>query len=419
MSAFKYKLSSRPGPITVEDYRQLARRAVPSMVWAYVDSGAEDLVTLRSNRDAFDRWRLRSRVLTGNEATDLSVEVAGVPLTMPILLAPTGLTGISHWTGELGAAQAAERQGTRSILSTAATYSIEEVAAGTREDHFFQLYPWADEATGGRALTESFLDRARRGGYAALFVTVDVPVHGNRESERKRGMGTPPILTPARIASAAIRPAWWYGFLRHQRMSARNLIDTGGARAAVRSVEAQYRYMRPELDWDDFAWMREQWKGPLFIKGVLDAEDAARAVDLGANGVVVSNHGGRQLDGAVSSLDALPAIAHRLGGRAEILLDGGVRRGSDIVKALCLGAKAVCIGRPYVYGLGARGPAGAAHVLTILQQEVARTMTLMGVQRLEDLVESWLLPANQVVEDSLDADDVAGVSGRSTTRKRG
>jgi L-lactate dehydrogenase (cytochrome)/(S)-mandelate dehydrogenase len=198
-------------------------------------------------------------------------------------------------------------------------------------------------------------------------------------------------------------------------MSARNLVDAGGARAAVRSVQAQYKWMRPELDWDDFAWMREQWKGPLYIKGVLDADDAARAVDLGAEGVVVSNHGGRQLDGAVAALDALPAIAHRVGGRAEVLLDGGIRRGTDIVKALCLGAKAVCIGRPYVYGMGARGPEGAAHVLRILKEEVSRTMTLMGVGRLADLDESWLLPAHTAVRDSFDtaAADLLAAAGRN------
>jgi isopentenyl diphosphate isomerase/L-lactate dehydrogenase-like FMN-dependent dehydrogenase len=369
------------------------------MVWAYVDGGAEDHATLRANREAFGRWCLRSRVLTGKEARDLSVEVAGVPLSLPVLLAPTGLTGISHWTGELGSAQAAEQAGTRAILSTAATYSIEEVASGTEHDHFFQLYPWADETTGARALTESFIDRAKRSGFPALFVTVDVPTHGNREGERKRGMGTPPILTPSRIANAAVRPKWWYAFLRHQRMSARILVDEGGAKAAVRSVQAQYRWMRPELDWNDFAWMREQWSGPLFIKGVLDAEDAAHAVDLGADGIVVSNHGGRQLDGAVASLDALPAIARRVNGQAEILLDGGVRRGSDVVKALCLGAKAVCIGRPYVYGLAARGPDGVRHVLQILREEISRAMTLMGVDRLEDLDQSWLLPAHRVVDD--------------------
>jgi L-lactate dehydrogenase (cytochrome)/(S)-mandelate dehydrogenase len=182
-------------------------------------------------------------------------------------------------------------------------------------------------------------------------------------------------------------------------MSARNLLDEGGVRAAVRSVQAQYRWMRPELDWNDFAWMREQWSGPLFIKGVLDADDAARAVDLGADGIVVSNHGGRQLDGAVASLDALPAIATRVGGQAEILIDGGIRRGSDIIKALCLGAKAVCVGRPYVYGLAAGGPAGVERVLQILREELSRNMTLMGVDRLQDLDRSWLIPAASVVAD--------------------
>jgi len=253
--------------------------------------------------------------------------------------------------------------------------------------------------TGARALTQSFIDRAGRAGYKALFLTVDVPVHGNRESDRRQGMGAPPVLTPARIASAAIRPRWWYRFLRHQRMSARNLVDEGGARAAVRSVQAQYRYMRPELDWSDFEWIREQWSGPLYIKGVLDARDAVRAVDLGADGVVVSNHGGRQLDGAPASLDALPPIVAAVGDRADVLLDSGIRRGSDVVKALCLGAKAVCIGRPYLYGLAARGPQGVAHVLQIFREEISRTMTLMGVGRLSDLDPSWLCPAGQVLDD--------------------
>jgi L-lactate dehydrogenase (cytochrome) len=397
MGAFTYQWVSRPGPLTVDDYRRRARRAVPGMVWAFVDGGAEDLRTLHANRAAFGRWALNSRVLTGNDASDLSVEVAGVPLSLPVLLAPTGVAGISHWTGDVGASQAAEGAGTRAILSTASSYSIEEVGAATTEDHFFQLYPWADEATGARALTASFIDRAKRAGFRALFVTVDVPVLGNREDERRRGMGAPPVLTPARIVDAAIRPRWWYRFLRHQRMGARNLVDEGGAEAAVRSVRAQYRFMRPELDWTDFEWIRDQWSGPLYMKGVLDARDALRAVDLGATGVVVSNHGGRQLDGAVASLDALPAIAAAVKGRAEVLLDGGVRRGTDVVKAICLGATAVCIGRPYLYGLAARGPEGVSHVLQIFREEMARAMTLMGVARVADLDETWLLLSDHVV----------------------
>ena len=276
MSAFTYKLSSRPGPITVEDYRVRARRAVPDMVWAYVDYGAEDLETLRANRAAFRRYMLKTKVLTGNEAKDLAVTIGGQQISLPVLFAPTGLVGLSHWTGEVGAAQAAERSGTLAIVSTAGSYSFEEVAAGTERNHFFQLYPWVDQNT-----THSMMKRAKNDGYAGMFVTVDVPVLGNRESERKRGMGNPPVVTPARVLNAAVRPRWWVNLLKHQRISIRNLVETGGARAAVSSLRSQYRLMRPELNWDDFAWMRDQWDGPLFIKGVLDADDADRAVGLG------------------------------------------------------------------------------------------------------------------------------------------
>jgi isopentenyl diphosphate isomerase/L-lactate dehydrogenase-like FMN-dependent dehydrogenase len=397
VTAFTYKLSSRPRPITVEDYRRRARRAVPDMVWAYVDYGAEDLETLRANRAAFGRYMLKTKVLTGNEARDLTVTVGGQQVSLPVLFAPTGLVGLSHWTGEVGAAQAAERAGTLAIVSTAGSYTYEEVARGTERDHFFQLYPWVDDTTGRHDLTHTLMKRARNAGYTGMFVTVDVPILGNRESERKRGMGNPPVITPARVLNAAVRPQWWVNMLKHQRISARNLVDAGGARAAVASVRAQYRMMRPELNWDDFAWMREHWDGPLFIKGVLDADDAERAVSLGADGVVVSNHGGRQLNFAVSALDALPAIASRVGGRAEVLIDGGIRRGSDVVKALCLGADAVCIGRPYLYGMAAEGPPGAQRIVDIFRDEITRCLTLMGVAKLADLDQSWLLPAGQAV----------------------
>ncbi len=230
-----------------------------------------------------------------------------------------------------------------------------------------------------------------------MFVTVDVPVPGNRESERKRGMGKPPVITPMRAFNGALKPKWAYGFVRHRRVSLRNLVDSVGGKAAMTSLNTQEKMMRPELSWDDFGWMRDQWEGPLYIKGVLDADDAERAVDMGANGVVVSNHGGRQLDGAVATLDALPAIAKRVGGRAEVLLDGGVRRGTDVIKALCLGATAVCVGRPYFYGLAVGGPAGAEHVINIFREEMSRAMTLMGVKTIKDLGPEWLLPANTVI----------------------
>jgi isopentenyl diphosphate isomerase/L-lactate dehydrogenase-like FMN-dependent dehydrogenase len=391
VSAFRYQLSSRSRPITVEGYRRRARRVLPDMVWAYVDFGSETETTLRANCDAFARWSLRTKVLTGVAAVDLTTSVAGTSISLPILLAPTGLVGLTHWSGEAGVAQAAERAGTLSIVSTSSTYTFEEVATATSRNHHFQLYPCSDE-NGLENLTLGLMQRAQRSGYEAMFVTVDVPAVGNREAERRRGMGNPPVLTPRRVINGALHPRWSYNFMRHKRVSARNLIDRGGAKAAVASVATYMRMINPELNWDHLAWMRQQWKGPLFVKGILEADDAERAVALGADGVVVSNHGGRQLDYAMAALDALPAIAARVGGRAEVILDGGVRRGSDVVKALCLGADAVCIGRPYLYGLAAEGPAGVEGVIEILREEMLRTMTLMGVSELNSLDRSCVVP---------------------------
>jgi len=387
----QFRLGPRSGgPLTVEDYRARARRKVPGMVWAFVDGGAESEQTMRDNTDAFDRWRLTSRVLTGNQGDGLRAKVADTALSLPVFLSPTGMTGLVHWQGERAAARAAEAAGTRAVISTASSYTVEEIAEATSEDHFFQLYPWTSQTT-GEPLSQRFIDRARSAGYSALFVTVDVPTGGNRLGERKRGMGIPPTLTPARALSAALRPRWAHGFLRHQRVSSRMLVDERGTRAAVASARVQQTLLRPDLVWDDFARIRDMWDGPLVIKGILAADDAERAVDLGADGVMVSNHGGRQLDGALSSLDALPAVVDRVGGRAQVLLDGGVRRGSDVVKALALGASAVGIGRPYVYGLAAGGQAGVEHVLEILREEVVRTLTLMGVADVADLDRSHVI----------------------------
>jgi len=389
-ATFHYQLrGSGRSPRSVEDYRRLARRAVPAMVWAYIDGGADDMRTVASNRLAFDGWTLRQRVLTGHPArTDLSVTVAGQELALPVLLAPTGLTGLTHWQGELGAARAAEAEGTRLVLSSAATYSLEELGAGTAADHWFQLYPWRDHELMG-----SLMSRAWRAGMRTLVVTVDVPIQGNRERELRHGMSSPPVLTPLRVLDAAVRPRWWYGLFRHQRVSLRNLVDEGGLPDAVRSVARQAGLIRVDLAWADIEWMREQWRGRLFVKGILDPDDAVRALDAGADGVVVSNHGGRQLDGVMASLDALPAVASAVSGRGDVLLDGGIRRGSDVVKALCLGADAVCIGRPFLYGLAVAGEAGVRAVLRILRTEIARTLTLMGVGGVHDLDRSWLIPA--------------------------
>ena len=393
MTAFQYRLRTSTPLVTVEDYRTAARRALPRMVWAYLDGGAEDERTLRANRAAFTKWSLRQRVLTGHAGVDIGTELFGERLDLPVVLAPTGLTGLAHWSGELGAARAAETAGARLALSTASSYSIEEVAAGTDRDHWFQLYPWGDRT----GFMESMLDRARDAGYRTLVVTVDVPVQGNRTGERRSGMGHPPILTPRRVADAARRPRWWYGLLRYQRMTMRNVTGTAGAAGAVEGVAIQQRQMRPDLTWDDVAALRARWDGPFVVKGVLDPADAIRAVDIGADGVVVSNHGGRQLNGAIASLDALPEVVDAVGDRVTVLIDGGVRTGTDIVTALALGADAVLIGRPYLYGLAVGGAAGVTAVLGILAAEMRQALTLMGVGNIEELGRNHLHRGNALL----------------------
>jgi L-lactate dehydrogenase (cytochrome)/(S)-mandelate dehydrogenase len=390
MTAFKYRLRSASEPLSVDDYRALAFRRVPAMAWAYLERGAESEVTLAANREAFSRWSLRQRVLTGVESARLGVEIAGLELSLPVLAAPTGLSGIAHPSGEPAIARAAERKGTRAVISTAASYSIEEVAEAVGENHFFQLYPGPADT----GMTEGFIDRAARAGYAGLMITVDTATIGNREAERRAGMGMVPVLTPRTVLNALTRPRWCYGFAREGRVVARNFVAASGARAGVEAVKQHARVVRPDLDWDDVARMRERWDGKFMIKGILDPEDAAKAVEIGADGIVVSNHGGRQLDGAEATVAALPAIAERVGGRITILVDGGIRRGADIVKALCLGASAVMIGRPCLYGLAAQGQVGVEGVLEILRTELETTMLLMGVGDVSELSRSCLLPAD-------------------------
>jgi isopentenyl diphosphate isomerase/L-lactate dehydrogenase-like FMN-dependent dehydrogenase len=393
MHSFAYRVRASRAPLSVADYRRRARQALPAMVWSYLEGGAEDEVTLGANRLAFSRWRLRQRVLTGTAEVDLATTVAGTRVAAPILLAPTGLTGLVHWTGEPAAARAAEAFGTRAIISTAASYTPEEVAAATRASHFFQLYPWQRPGSGHRSFAQSLLDRVEEAGFTTLVVTVDTPTYGNRERERRHGMGLPPVLTPGRIFDAARRPRWWLPMLRHRRVGLRILEDDDTFAAVMRSANLHRQLLRPDLRWSDLEWLRGRWSGQLFVKGILDATDAATAVSLGADGVVVSNHGGRQLDGLPASLDALPPIVDRIGDHAEILLDGGIRRGSDIVKAICLGARAVLVGRPFLYGLAAAGQTGVEAVLRILSAEMERTMILMGAERVAVLDRSWVLPA--------------------------
>jgi len=396
--AFRLKWKDPSPPVSVEAWRRLARRALPDLPWAYLDGGADDLVSLKENMSGFSRWRLRQRCLTGIKGPDLSATMAGERLALPVALAPTGAAGLSHWTGDVAATRAAERAGTRAVLSTASSYSLEEVAEATQENHWFQLYPFANRERVG-----ALMRRAREADYTAMFVTVDVPVLGNREGERTSGMTRPWTLTPGRVASMLARPAWLYNAMTRRRLAAihyleRNTAAGGianvmrGADEAAASAEAQSRLMQDDLSWEDLAWMRDQWPGPLYVKGVLDPDDAARAVDeVGCQGVVVSNHGARQLDRCLATVDALPAIAARIGDRAEVYLDGGVRRGTDVITALCLGASGVFIGRPYLYGLAAGGEDGVAAVLEIFRAEMSRDLALMGCPSAAALDRSWLV----------------------------
>jgi len=385
MSSFDYRWRAVERLISVEDYRLAAAKRVPRLVWEYVEGGADDLVTVRRNEEAFLRWSLRARMMTAHAEPRLSTAVAGVEIDLPVLLAPTGALGLSHWRGDLAAACAAEAAGTRLILSTASSWSIEEVAAGARAGHFFQLYPGGEH-------TATLMRRAWQSGYRALFVTVDVPVLGNREGERRRGytssgsLNRSLTLTPGEALDVARHPRWLLDHYRYGRGSMRNLLPTAGVQATFDSIEILHREIdRARFAWADLEWIREHWPGSVYVKGLLDPDDAQRAVSIGCEGVVVSNHGGRQLDGAQATLEALPAVVDAVGDRLQVLLDGGIRRGADIAKAVALGARACMIGRPYLYGLAVGGQDGVARTIRILTAELRRTMALMGCTRMDQL----------------------------------
>ena len=408
MGTFKFRLDPGVAPVNIEEWRQAARRKLPGLAWGYVDGGADDLVTKQACEDGFRRWRLRQRALTGTIAPDLSAKVGKTEISLPVALCPVGATGLVHWTGEPAVARAAEACGTRLMLSTAASYRAEEVADATQENHWFQLYP-----VGRRERIKALLDRVKAAGYAALFVTIDVQTVGNREDEKRWQFTLPWTVTPVRALHMVRHWRWVRDALKHRRLASAHHADearlraqeeggaapTGKLTSALAEAEMSQKHMakiliQSDMTWEDLAWIRDQWQGPLFVKGVLDPDDAARAVDeIGCEGVVVSNHGGRQLDRSPASIEALPAIAERIGDRAEVFLDGGVRRGSDVITALALGAKAVFIGRPYLYGLAAGGEQGVREVIELFRAEIARDLILMGCPSSKALDRNWLIPA--------------------------
>jgi (S)-mandelate dehydrogenase len=378
--------------INIADLRARARRRLPRVVFDYLEGGAEDETTLDWNRAAFRRWALVPRVLPGTGTVDLSVDLFGDRLALPLIVGPTGLNGIYWPRADVLLARAAGAVGAAFTLSTASNSRLEEVAGAGPGVRWFQLYAW-----GERAISEGLIERAAAAGYRALVVTVDTLNLGKRERDLRNDFAHQVRYTPRIVLDGLAHPRWLIGtWLRAGVPRFENIVEFAPKGATARELTAFVRARRnPALSWDDLAWMRGRWNGPFLVKGVLAAEDAKRAADLGADGVVVSNHGGRQLDGAIASLDALVPIVDAAGDRLVVIVDGGVRRGADVVKALALGARAVLLGRAPLYGVAAAGAPGAARALAILQDELERAMFFVGCRSVTGLSRAYVQERHQ------------------------
>ena len=365
---------------SIADLRDIAARRVPRSIFQYVDHGSYDELTFRRNRSDLEALRFRQRILIDVAKQSLRKHILGTPAAMPLAIAPTGLTGLVHRDGEILAAQAAEAFGVPFCLSTVSVCSIEDVREATTAPFWFQLYVMKD-----RGYTASLLDRAEAAGCPVLLLTVDIPVSGLRRRDAKNGLAVPPRLTLRNALDIATKPAWAFGVLMGKRKTFGNLaaaMPHTGVATLSQWISTQFD---ASVTWKDFEEIRRRWKGKLVIKGILDAEDARRAVALGADGIVVSNHGGRQLDGAPSSIAALPRVVEAVAGRSEVLFDGGIRSGQDILKALALGANAALSGRAFLYGLGALGRAGVTQALEIMSRELQVSLALTGTNDIQDV----------------------------------
>ena len=371
----------------IEDLRHLARRRLPSGVFDYIDGAAEDERTYSRNEAGFAKIGFAPRVLRGNAEIDTSTTLMGKHLPVPLVLAPTGFTRIAHSQGELAVARSAARAGLPYALSTLGTRSIEEVAEAGDGDKWFQVYVWKD-----RGLVDEMLDRAATAGYSTAVVTVDTATFGRRERDVRRGFTLPPRIGLGTIIDGIRRPGWSLDFVKAEPIMFANVTggSVGDGSDPVSLAEYVADQMDPGLSWEDIDHFREQWPGKMTIKGIQTVADAKIAVDHGVDAVILSNHGGRQLDDAPAPIDLLPSVADALGGHTDIILDGGIRRGSDVVKAVSLGAKACMFGRAYLYGLGAAGEQGVDFVLEHLVEGVERTLSLIGCRSLDALGPEYL-----------------------------
>jgi len=371
----------------IEDLRRLYRRRAPRMFFDYCESGSWTEQTFRENSSDFDLIRLRQRVAVDMDGRSTASTMIGEDVAMPVALAPVGMTGMQHADGEIHAARAAEKFGVPFTLSTMSICSIEDVAEHTSRPFWFQLYVMRDWD-----FVTRLVQRAKDAGCSALVLTLDLQILGQRHKDLKNGLSAPPKMTPATVADLAMRWRWGLDMLRTPRRAFRNIVGHAegvGDAASLMSWTAEQ--FDPRLDWEKVRKIKEMWGGKLILKGILDAEDARMAAETGADAIIVSNHGGRQLDGAISSIRALPEIVDAVGDRIEVHLDSGIRSGQDVLKAVALGAKGVMIGRAYIYGLGAMGEAGVTRALEVIHKEMDVSMALCGKRDIKDVDRDILL----------------------------
>ncbi|AKU21495.1 alpha-hydroxy acid oxidase [Massilia sp. NR 4-1] len=377
----------------VEDLRRLAQQRVPRMFYDYADSGSWTESTYRANCSDFERIKFRQRVAVNLENRSLQSEMVGQPVSMPVALAPTGLTGMQHADGEILAARAAEQFGVPFTLSTMSICSIEDVAAHTSKPFWFQLYVMKD-----RGFIERLIERAKAARCSALVLTLDLQVLGQRHKDLRNGLSAPPKLTIANLLNMAGKPRWCLGMLGTKRRYFGNIVGHAGSVSDMSSLAAwTSQQFDLTLSWKDVEWIKQRWGGKLILKGIMDAEDARLAAASGADALIVSNHGGRQLDGAQSSIGALPAIVDAVGSRIEVHMDGGVRSGQDVLRALALGAQGVYIGRPFLYGLGAMGGQGVTRCLEIIHNELDLTMAFCGLRDVRQVDRKILLGEGRAI----------------------
>ena len=375
---------------SIEDLRQRAKRKVPRAFFDYAEAGSYSEETLRANRADLQRIKLRQRVLVDVAKRDTFTTILGEPVRLPLALGPVAMTGLEHGDGEILACRAAHAAGIPFTMSTLSIFSIEDVAAAVDKPFWFQLYVMKD-----RDFNDRLIGRAKAAGCSALVLTLDLQILGQRHKDIRNGLTAPPKMTLANIADIATKPRWWMGILGTKRRTFRNIVGHVQGVKDTRALGAwTAEQFDPTLNWDDVKRIKDRWGGKLILKGILDPEDADLAARSGADALIVSNHGGRQLDGATSSIAALPSIVRTVGDRIEVLMDGGVRSGQDVLKALALGAKGVMIGRAYIYGLGAMGETGVAKALECIRKELDVTMALCGLRDVKQVNADILVKSN-------------------------